>query len=589
MQLGPFRRSTVLLTLALVWGSGPLTATDSTGWVARSDENTEIVTELFARYFPELLGQIGATGVDEEIFQLPLDLNERAARDEERLLDELRRRREAERHPAIRQDLGILIDLVERDLELTRTEDGLMLPYFDIAEQIFRGIRALLEEQVPPERRAAALVRLRRYVGLEEGYTPLAKQAQAFIRARFDEPDLLGPFREEVESDLARAPRLIEGIGRLFEEFGIAGYEKPLAALQVQLSGYHEFVRQEVLPRSRDDFRLPPELYAMTLKDLGVDMPVTELRNRAKTAFKEIQNEMQALAILVAAERGLESVDYRDVLRDLQREQLVGEEILEHYRQRIEEVEALIEKHQVVTLPSREMRLRIASEAESAMIQAATIRWPQLLGEAAEVGEIILPLTRPATDDGEDQGLEDFTFEAASWSLVVHEGRPGHELQLASMLERGVSKARAFYAFNSTNVEGWALYSESEMKPYLPIDAQLVSLQHRLLRAARAFLDPGLQLGEIDRDQAMRILTRDVVISLALAEQEVERYTSRSPGQATTYFCGYSRLLELRADAERLKGEEFDRKAFNDLLLAQGLLPPKLMREAVMAALDRPD
>ena len=50
----------------------------------------------------------------------------------------------------------------------------------------------------------------------------------------------------------------------------------------------------------------------------------------------------------------------------------------------------------------------------------------------------------------------------------------------------------------------------------------------RLLRAARAFLDPGRQLGEIDREQAMRILTRDVVISEALAEQEVERYTSDS-------------------------------------------------------------
>ena len=100
-------------------------------------------------------------------------------------------------------------------------------------------------------------------------------------------------------------------------------------------------------------------------------------------------------------------------------------------------------------------------------------------------------------------------------------------------------------------------------------------------------IDPGLQLGEIDREQAMRILTRDVVISEALAEQEVERYTSRSPGQATSYFCGYSRLLELRSDAERMMGERFDRREFNDLLLAQGLLPPRLLREAVMAELAR--
>ena len=73
----------------------------------------------------------------------------------------------------------------------------------------------------------------------------------------------------------------------------------------------------------------------------------------------------------------------------------------------------------------------------------------------------------------------------------MHEGRPGHELQFASIVEKGVSTGAVAFAFNSVNVEGWALYQEAEMKPYLPLEGQLISLQHRLLRAARAFLDPG--------------------------------------------------------------------------------------------------
>jgi hypothetical protein len=219
------------------------------------------------------------------------------------------------------------------------------------------------------------------------------------------------------------------------------------------------------------------------------------------------------------------------------------------------------------------------SQAEAAAIQAATIRWPQLLGEAAAFGEIILPMTY---EGGEGLEYDDFTHAAAAWSLVVHEGRPGHELQLASMNERGVSKARAFFAFNSTNVEGWALYAEAEMKPYLPLDGQLVSLQHRLLRAARAFLDPGLQRREIGIEEARRLLIQEAGLSRALAEQEIERYTTEDPGQATSYFCGYARLLELRADAERKLGERFDRRAFNDFLVGQGLVPPALLRRAVM-------
>ena len=52
-------------------------------------------------------------------------------------------------------------------------------------------------------------------------------------------------------------------------------------------------------------------------------------------------------------------------------------------------------------------------------------------------------------------------------------------------------------AFNSTNVEGWGLYSEWFMLPYMPDDGKLISLQLRLLRSARAFLDPELQEGKV--------------------------------------------------------------------------------------------
>ncbi|HYN22710.1 MAG TPA: DUF885 family protein, partial [Thermoanaerobaculia bacterium] len=111
---------------------------------------------------------------------------------------------------------------------------------------------------------------------------------------------------------------------------------------------------------------------------------------------------------------------------------------------------------------------------------------------------------------------------------------------------------------------------------------QLISLQHRLMRAARAHLDPGLQMGTITREEATRVLREDVVLSEAMALQEVERYTFRAPGQAPSYFCGYSRLMELRADAERALGKNFDRVKFHDFILAQGLLPPALLRKAVM-------
>jgi uncharacterized protein (DUF885 family) len=61
----------------------------------------------------------------------------------------------------------------------------------------------------------------------------------------------------------------------------------------------------------------------------------------------------------------------------------------------------------------------------------------------------------------------------------------------------------------------------------------------------------------------------------------VERYTFRSPGQANSYFYGFTRLLELRHEAEQALGAKFDAMRFHDFLLAQGLLPPGLMKKAV--------
>ena len=193
----------------------------------------------------------------------------------------------------------------------------------------------------------------------------------------------------------------------------------------------------------------------------------------------------------------------------------------------------------------------------------------------------VLPLRIPGKD-GAALSFDDFTCDAASWTLTAHEGRPGHELQFAAMIEKGVSLARALFAFNSVNAEGWALYAEAEAQPYEPLDGQMFTLQLRLMRAARAFLDPGLQTGAITKEEATRILREEVGLSEAMALQEVQRYTFLAPGQAPSYFTGYSRLLETRSEAQRKLGPQFDRMRFNDFVLSQGMLPPALLKKAVM-------
>ena len=87
---------------------------------------------------------------------------------------------------------------------------------------------------------------------------------------------------------------------------------------------------------------------------------------------------------------------------------------------------------------------------------------PPLVGNTGQVGEFVLPLDVPPPpgSDGTERS-DDFTHDAVTWTLTAHEARPGHELQFDRMLGGGLSLARAAFAFNSVNVEGWALYSEA--------------------------------------------------------------------------------------------------------------------------------
>ena len=89
-------------------------------------------------------------------------------------------------------------------------------------------------------------------------------------------------------------------------------------------------------------------------------------------------------------------------------------------------------------------------------------------------------------------------------------------------------------------------------------------------------------MGRVTPDEARRILSEDVVVSAAMTEQEVERYMFRAPGQATSYFYGYTRLRELRLEVEGAMGSRFSARDFHDFILAQGLLPPELLKEAVL-------
>jgi len=568
-----------VLAVALSFTANGYAASD---WIQRSNEAAQPTLKVLGDFAPEFAGRLGLSGYDDKVQQLPHDSSERVIKAVGAAQEKLKGQFATEHDPQMRQDLQIMIAANDLQIEGRRINDKYLVPYTDVAQVIFKGESALLDDQVAASRRHSALTRLNRYTGLEQGYSPSTEQAKAQVEAAIADKSLIWPFKQEVEQDLDNTQHYVDGIHQLYKKYDIKDSDKALAALDAQLKSYADWVRTSVLPHARTDFKQPRALYAYNLKSVGLDIAPEELENQAELAYAEIRNELNALAPIVAKAHNIHATDYRDVLRELKKDQIPKGQVENAYHDVIGKIEDIIRSERIVTLPQRPMLMRLATDAETAAIPAPHMQPPPLIGNKGERGTFVLTEGNTGPKGDVSQAYDDFSHRYVVWTLTAHEGRPGHELQFSAMIERGVSVARSLFAFNSVNVEGWALYAEAETKPHEPLEAQLFALQARLQRAARAFLDPQLNLGQITPERALEILTQEVMLSSGMAHQEVERYTFRSPGQATSYFYGYMKLMELRAEAEIALGKKFDRLAFNDFILSQGLLPPALMRQAVV-------
>ena len=569
----------------LLLGVLPLAHADGPAWIEKSNVNAKVLLDATNKFAPENASSTGFAEFDEYVADLGPRINERT---DEALIgarNELQKRALGETDPMVRQDLEILIKSASDQLETNRLTNKDLLPFIDVGQLIFYGEFGLLQEQISPTRQPAALVRLKRYTGLEPGTTSITELAKARYNESAAEATRIGPFKNSIDQAIANTERYTKGIRELFVQYKLAqrdGADVALTALEKQLADYNAWLKSTVLPRARPDHRLPAEIYADNLKNVGLDIAPEELMHKALVAFGEIRNEMNTIAPLIAKQHNLSVTDYRDVIRELKKEQLPKDQVEPYYHDVLSKIEEIIRREHIVSLPERPMIMRLASEAENAGQPAPHMQPPPLVNNKGERGQFILTTGNPPAAAGaKTDSYDDFTHRYYAWTLTAHEGRPGHELQFSAMVERGVSLARSYFAFNSVNVEGWALYAEAEMKPYEPLDGQLFALQARLQRAARAFIDPMLNLGLMTPERAHDILTQDVGLSEAMTKQEIDRYTFRAPGQATSYFYGYIRLMELRSATEVALGPKFNRQKFNDFVISEGLLPPDLLAKAV--------
>lgn len=472
-----------------------------------------------------------------------------------------------EQNAQLHLDLEILVKAGRQELRSYALDEKYQVPYINLSKAILDSLKSTLKTSKSSSiQQAAMLAKLKQYAGLEPGKIALATSLEQAIQTQLQKTELDFPSNDLLETDLKGNASQIHEIQAFLEKQNVPNYEEAYAQLKAQLLSYEMFIRRQVLPKAAQNFRLPPELYTFSLEEQGIETPIEDVMRQAHAAFTQVQQQMEEIAPQVAQKKGLKVFHYRKVIDALQQEQLSAEDTLRLYRNRAKDLDAILEREHLVTLPKRKFNIRLATVKE-------TEDFPVPLYLASS-NTFVIPVLR---DHEKAKLYNDFTNPAISWTLTVHEGRPGHDLQLSTLKDRRLSRARTDFSRNATSIEGWATYAESIMQPYMPLEGKFMSLQFQLLRAARAFLEPELQFGKITTADALKVLTEDAGFSKFFAEQEVKRYISRFPGQAPSYFYGSQQLLELRSQTEQRLGKQFNAQSFNDFVLSQGFLTSKLL------------
>ncbi|HEV8199822.1 MAG TPA: DUF885 domain-containing protein, partial [Candidatus Polarisedimenticolia bacterium] len=179
-------------------------------------------------------------------------------------------------------------------------------------------------------------------------------------------------------------------------------------------------------------------------------------------------------------------------------------------------------------------------------------------------------------------------------ALTLHEAVPGHHLQGALAKENTDLRPFRRYSYISAYGEGWGLYCEwlgIEAGFYTDPYSEFGRLGYQSWRASRLVVDTGIHAFGWTRQQAIDYLVANTSLPVHEATTETDRYISW-PGQALSYYIGYLKIRELRAQAEKDLGERFDRRAFHDEILGHGSVPlpvlERLIRDWISARAGAP-
>jgi uncharacterized protein (DUF885 family) len=186
-------------------------------------------------------------------------------------------------------------------------------------------------------------------------------------------------------------------------------------------------------------------------------------------------------------------------------------------------------------------------------------------------------------DDATPEAAESHLREYNHWILQIlniHEAIPGHYAQLVHA-NKSPSLVKSLFG-NGAMIEGWAVYGERMMLENgfgdnAP-EMWLMYSKWNLRSVTNTILDYSVHVLGMQKEEAVDLLMRQAFQTRSEATEKWHR-AQVSSVQLTSYFSGYSEIMELREQRKQALGPRFVLKEFHDKFLSYGSAPVRVIKE----------
>ncbi|HWZ98994.1 MAG TPA: DUF885 domain-containing protein [Candidatus Dormibacteraeota bacterium] len=366
-----------------------------------------------------------------------------------------------------------------------------------------------------------------------------------------------------------------------------ADFAKSNATVIAELKKYQSWLKDDLLPRSKGDFRIGAATFSKKLLyDEMVDTSLDRLLEIGTADLHKNQAEFARIAKLVDPEKSP-----TDVLAMLAIRHPAPGELLQTFTNTFGGLIAFIQSHQIITIPSD---IRPTLQETPPFERATTTASMDTPGPfETHAAEAYFNVTLPGPNDSPEEiaGLMAGFNVGTIISTAVHETYPGHYVQFL-WAPRAPTKLRKILGAN-TNAEGWAHYCEQMMldegyaQPGVgakdETESRLIrlgQLQDALLRDARFVVGIQMHRGVMTFDQAKEFFVKEGYQSPKIAEIETKRGTTDPT--YLYYTLGKLEILKLREDYRKKLGSDFSLLKFHDAFMSQGFPPIQIVRKALL-------